>query len=295
MARGDEGIDQSNDVLYFRRIGKQVFFGKLGRYGACGQRLFHNGQVLVFSRHDNDFARRQARLYQAAEPAGGLLAFKGDEAFFGFELGRGEAVAPCGGVCLCVVCAGFSVCVGVGGCFGFFIGARDLGQCQHVAAVLGLRGVGAVLAHQAVCMCCEHVGIDCSDDGLCVAAGVVATQCVAFEGFLHKRAGGAEDFGVGTAKAVDALLGVAHDKHAGRLPRARVALQPCVQGLPLQGVGVLKFVYEQVAHAGIEPLLHPCAQMAVLQQHAGGAFYVVHVNPALAVFDLRVDLAQLAR
>jgi hypothetical protein len=69
-------------------------------------------------------------------------------------------------------------------------------------------------------------------------------------------------WGSARRKAVNALLGVAHNEHAGRLPVpcARVARQPWRSGLPLQGVGVLEFINQQMAHARIQPLLHPAAE-----------------------------------
>jgi hypothetical protein len=81
---------------------------------------------------------------------------------------------------------------------------------------------------------------------------------------------GAEHARVGAAKAVDALLGVAHDEDAGRVQPAAagagVARQPGVQRLPLQRVGVLELVDQQMAHARVQALLHVAAEEFVRQQ-----------------------------
>ena len=82
---------------------------------------------------------------------------------------------------------------------------------------------------------------------------------------LHERLGGIKHFGRGAAEAINALLGVAHDEDAGRIGSAGIALQPGVQRLPLQRIGVLKFINQQMAHAGIETLLQPAAEGGVLQ------------------------------
>jgi hypothetical protein len=58
-----------------------------------------------------------------------------------------------------------------------------------------------------------------------------------------------------------------------------------VQRLPLQRVGVLELVDQQVAHARVEPLLHPARQHRVGQQQLRGLLDVVHVDPAMLALD----------
>ena len=60
------------------------------------------------------------------------------------------------------------------------------------------------------------------------------------------------------AKTVNALLGITDDEDAWRLPTSSgIAAQPRMQRLPLQRIGVLKFIDQQMLDARIEPLLNP--------------------------------------
>ena len=246
------------------------------------QRLAHGQQRLVLAGQHQHLARRQAGLQPLRQPGGGLAAFARAQRLLLAGLCGGEAVAP---VCGCSV-------VRRAGWGGFFFRALDAGQRQHLACGGRCGGVRAKVGKGVSRLRGLHHGVDGINYRLGVAAGVVATEHVAAQPLLHELAGGGKHFGRGAAKAVDALLGVAHDEDAGRLPCARVALQPGVQRLPLQRVGVLEFINQQVAHLRIEPLLQPAAQGGVLQQHARGAFDVVHVDPAAAALELRVALAQ---
>ena len=117
---------------------------------------------------------------------------------------------------------------------------------------------------------------------------MVAAQEVTTKAIAHKCLCGDKDLRLGAAKAVDALLGVTHDEHAGRSrapARARIARQPRVQRLPLQRIGVLKLIDQQVANAGIEPLLHPAGENGVGQHDQRCALYIVHVHPAVLLLD----------
>ena len=114
---------------------------------------------------------------------------------------------------------------------------------------------------------------------------------------------GPEYLGFGASKAVNALLGVAHNENAGRrgadaaaaaTARARVAAEPGSQRLPLQGVGVLELVNQQMFDAGVQALLHPARQHRVAQHHLGRALHVVHINPATLTFEGRKLLEQHA-
>ena len=95
---------------------------------------------------------------------------------------------------------------------------------------------------------------------------------------------GLEDLRLGAPETVNALLGVTHNEHTGRLARAAVAAQPGQQGLPLQGVGVLELVNQEVAHARVQLFLHPARQHRVAQHDQRGALDVVHVDPAALSF-----------
>jgi len=133
-----------------------------------------------------------------------------------------------------------------------------------------------------------HDGVDGGNHALRVAARVVAAQEVTTQAIAHKCLCGDKDLRLGAAKAVDALLGVAHDEHAGcgrAAARARIARQPGMQRLPLQRVGVLKLIDQQVANARIQPLLHPAREDGVGQHDQGRALHIVHVHPAVLLLD----------
>ena len=140
-----------------------------------------------------------------------------------------------------------------------------------------------------------HHRIDQAHDGGRIAPGVVAAQQITPQGVGHKALRRLEHLRLGPAEAVNTLLGVTHQKHTGRLTRTGIAGQPRAQGLPLQGIGVLKFVNEQVAHAGIEPFLHPAAEHVIGHQRQRRAFQVSHVDPAAFALELCVLHHQQAR
>ena len=95
------------------------------------------------------------------------------------------------------------------------------------------------------------------NDCLAVAPGVVTGQQVPAQPAGDKGLCGPKHLGFGSAKAVNALLGIAHNENTGRFASAAVATEPGIKRLPLQGVGVLKLVNHQVPNAGIQALLHP--------------------------------------
>ena len=127
-----------------------------------------------------------------------------------------------------------------------------------------------------------------------VAARVVAGEQIAPKPVPHKRLRCAKNLRLGAPEAVDALLRVADQKHAGRTGRAHrsaIALQPRRQRLPLQRVGVLKLVDQQMPNARIKPLLHPAREHRVGQHEDGGALNIVHVDPAAPLLE-RGELGQ---
>ena len=69
-------------------------------------------------------------------------------------------------------------------------------------------------------------GVDGGDDLQSVAPRVVAAEQIAIQALDNKRLRGAEYLRLGAAEAVNALLGVADQKHAGRRARATVAAEP---------------------------------------------------------------------
>ena len=125
-----------------------------------------------------------------------------------------------------------------------------------------------------------HRGVDGVDDGHRVAARVVAAEQVATQTFDDKFLGRDKHLRLGATKAVNALLRVTDQKHAGRPACAAVSTQPRRKRLPLQRVGVLEFVDHQMPDARVEPLLHPARQNRVGQHFLARALHVVHVDPA---------------
>ena len=90
-----------------------------------------------------------------------------------------------------------------------------------------------------------------------IAARMVATQAVATEFLGNKKFGILKHLRLSTAKAVNALLGVADDKNRGRARSPGITADPGLQRFPLQGVGVLKFIDQQVPHLRIQTLTNP--------------------------------------
>ena len=138
----------------------------------------------------------------------------------------------------------------------------------------------------------SHDLVHSINDGWCIAPCVIATEQIATQTLCDKPLCRLEYLRLSPAEAVNALLRVAHQKHARRLPRTGVTRQPGTQGLPLQRVGVLKLVDQQVAHAGVQALLHPTAKHRVRHQRQGCALQVTHVQPTALVFELRIILRQ---
>ena len=57
-----------------------------------------------------------------------------------------------------------------------------------------------------------------------------------------------------------------------------------MQGLPLQGTGVLKLVNQHMPNMLVQTLLHPTAQYRVRHQGIGQQLQIVHIHPTLLVF-----------
>ena len=88
-------------------------------------------------------------------------------------------------------------------------------------------GVGAKTFIAIVGLGLKHGGIDAINHARGVAPRVVATQEVAAQRFTHKFFGSSEHLGLGAAKPVNALLGVAHQENTGRCAaRPGVAAEP---------------------------------------------------------------------
>ena len=131
-----------------------------------------------------------------------------------------------------------------------------------------------------------HHSVDSANHGLAAAPGMVTGQQLTFERVTHKSLRRDKHLRLGPAKAINALLGVPHDENTGcGAPRAGITTEPARQRLPLQRVGVLKFVNHQMPDARVQPLLHPARQHRVTQHHLCGAFHIVHVDPAALTLE----------
>lgn len=93
----------------------------------------------------------------------------------------------------------------------------DRRQAQQPARVLRFGRVRAKAFVFLLRLRGLHGSVDHADHALRIAPGVVAGQQVAAERLAHEGLRGLEHLGLCAAKAVDALLGVAHDEHAGRV------------------------------------------------------------------------------
>ena len=139
-----------------------------------------------------------------------------------------------------------------------------------------------------------HHGVHRLDHRRCATARVIAAQQIPAQPLNDEGLCGLEHLGFGAPEAVNRLLGIANQKHAGRFarPGARIGGQPAVQRLPLQRIGVLEFVDEQLAHTGIHALLHPARELGIPQQPLGCGLQIVHVDPAAFPLELGVDPQQ---
>ena len=222
------------------------------------------------------------------QPVCGLAAFQCLAGFLGQMPRRGERVAPLWGHGRCAIqCLVCPVCL-VG------LLPQNAWQLEHPALGLRLGAVLAIVFKHAIALRLRHGLVDHCNDGRRIAAGVVAAQAHAAQALHHKGLRRLEHLGLCTAKSVNALLGISHHKHTRRMPGPRIPLQPSAQGLPLQGVGVLKFVYQQMPHPRIQPLLHPAAEHRVRHQHQGGALQIAHVNPAAFALECGIVFHQAA-
>ena len=273
---GHQGIEQRHDVLHLGGVEQVGFFGLHAGQVQGAQCVLHGGKPVALAGQHQHLVGRRARGDLRGHPGGGLRAFAHALGFFGLVARLGQAVAPGEGV---------SARTTIG------IRRQDGGQAQQHAGVGGFGGVVAKAAGLVLRLGGAHGVVHGGDHARGVAARVVAAQQVPAQPALHKGLCGDEHLRLGAAKAVDALLGVAHDEHAGRLlaagaaARARIARQPGMQRLPLQWVGVLELIHQQMADAGIQAFLHPATEDGVGQHDERGALHIVHVHPAVLVLD----------
>ena len=281
MRRRHQRIEQRHDVLHLGR-GAQIGLLRLLRRNAERAQLFlHHGQAVALARQHHDVLRMQASRNLRRQPVRGLAALQRAQRVFRRDARCGQAVAPTRGRAVFLV---------------GLVGAWNLRQRIDTAGLCRLRGVAAEVVVFALRLRRAHGLVDQFEHRGRIAARVVAAQQVAAK-VTHKGLRGDEHLRFGAAEAIDALLGVTDDEQAGCLRAAAgtgITAEPGVQRLPLQRAGVLELVDQQVARAGVEPLLHPAAQHRIGQQAQRGALDVVHVDPATLALERRELVHQQA-
>ena len=68
------------------------------------------------------------------------------------------------------------------------------------------------------------------------------------------------------AKPVNRLLRIAHHKYRRLAIRRHTGVQPCRQRLPLNRIGVLKFIEQNMTIAGIKPILGSVRMLTIAEQ-----------------------------
>ncbi len=299
-----QGVEQGHHVAGLGRFKQGVVFGRHVRNVTLAQGLRHPAQRLAPAAEHEDVARAQTRLVCLRQPLGNrrrhLARLDLAQRLFGGVPGREQAVAP---VVIHNALVGRRGRIFAGrriARFGRTGRARHPRQGQHGAAGLRFGGVRPEPRERALGRGLLEHAVERRQHGRGVAPGVIAGQQGAPQPLRDKGLCRLEHARLGTPKAVDALLGVAHDEDARRLTPARAApgagipRQPGVQRLPLQRAGVLKFVDQHLPHARIEPLLHPAGQGSVAQQMQRPAFEIVHVGQAAFALDVHIRLQQHA-
>ena len=117
---------------------------------------------------------------------------------------------------------------------------------------------------------------------------MVTAQQITPQAVPHKGLRRLEHLWLRPTEAVDALLRVAHQENARPWSCGTgIGAEPTSQRLPLQGVGVLELINQQVFDAGIKPLLHPARQHRIPQHDQCRALDIVHVHPTAFPLEAR--------
>ncbi|MNT31190.1 hypothetical protein D3C72_1670160 [compost metagenome] len=137
----------------------------------------------------------------------------------------------------------------------------------------------------------EH-GVDPVQHLGTVAPRAVGAQHGGAEIGLQHGARRAEQAGVGATETVDRLLGIAHQEHGRLLAKALVAGQPALQDPPLERIGVLELVEQQVLVARVQPHLQVGGGLLVGHQPGRQPFEIREIHRALVVLVALVALEQ---
>ena len=162
---------------------------------------------------------------------------------------------------------------------GFFTGnAPDQRQTPDQAGLCGQRGLRPEDRIR------REAGIQRIDDCRRIASGLIgAQQRRALR--RQMRAGGLEHARLGAAEAVNRLLGVADDEDAGLAVVVAIGIQPALHDVPLQRIGVLEFVQQDLLVTRIEPALQIGRVFFVRQQPVRLPFQIGEVEHAALGLD----------
>jgi hypothetical protein len=108
-------------------------------------------------------------------------------------------------------------------------------------------------------------------------------------------AGMREDARIGPSETVDRLFRIAHDEHR-RLHLTRcVGVEPVHQHLPLQRIGVLELVEQQMTVTRVQTGLHERTCLRVRQQARGVPFQIAEIEHAGVALDAVIRIEQCGR
>ena len=137
--------------------------------------------------------------------------------------------------------------------------------------------------------CAKHL-IDHLDQRRGVAPRFVLPHCSRVPRLPQPVLCGIKQAYVGAAKAVDRLLRVAHQEH--RRPRAiaAVGVEPAAQRRPLQRVGVLEFIEQQVLDARVKALVQIGGVITVSQKLRRLPLDIVEVDRGARRFEMLIGI-----
>ena len=205
MLRRDQHIEQRHDVEHFAAVDQLGFLANLASNLQRPKLVLQWHESGALARQHHNVRRFQTAGDLRGNPGSGLARFDTAQGFFGQFARRSEAVAP----------AFQSSCSG-----SVIYSARYLRQPDDSAGCIRAAGMRAKAVVAVIGLGLQHHTVDSRNHGHTVAARVVAGQQVAAQAIAHKSLRCNKHLRLGTPKAVNALLGVADDKHTGRPARA---------------------------------------------------------------------------
>ncbi len=298
VLRRHQHVQQGHHVLHFAAIDQIGLFANLSGYVQRAQFVLQGQQSSPFARQHHDVGGLQASARSLRcrtgkllrNPGGGLARLQRAQGFFRLFTRGAEAVAPfgCGRPIRPIRCIVRIALV-----------ARRAGRPRYgrqFAHGPHFGGTGGVSAKTLVTVRLARISHHCVHGGnhlAGVAPGVVTVEQIPPQAIAHKSLCRLEHLRFSAAEPVNALLGVPHDEDAGRRGTSTgITTEPRAQRLPLQRIGVLKLVDQQMLDAGVEALLHPAREHGVTQHHQGGSLDVIHVDPAVLALERRKLLQQ---